>query len=380
LAGEQAFDAAAFEDALRHHENAISLQPSDDRKGRADLLHKRGLALRSLGRWDEALAGWLQALDAYEELGDTEAVGRLGYQLSWQLAWAARNEEAVEIARRGLSALGERTSADRCRLLAVAGANLSLGGDYPAADPMLAQALAIAEELGDQRLLGEVLFEKAAHHFGYAEAREAAEAGRRAAELLRSSGALWELADTLWVTQQAMLYLGRFDEVAKIGEELEPLAARLGHLGALVMAGRCRGFRECFLTADIARFEEFARDDLQLCRSIGLPWVSNSYTFLGGAHFWRGRWEEALESFQEGARLEPSGWSTGIDWADLFLGKAYIGEKPSTLAMLEERRASLPQPGQANTLGSWEMLITAVEGLAVLGERDEAAKLYPLVL
>jgi len=30
--------------------------------------------------------------------------------------------------------------------------------------------------------------------------------------------------------------------------------------------------------------------------------------------------------------------------------------------------------------GTWEMLSAAVEGLAVLGEREKAAKLYPLVL
>ena len=33
--------AAAFEDALRHYDSALSLQPADDRRGRADLLYKR---------------------------------------------------------------------------------------------------------------------------------------------------------------------------------------------------------------------------------------------------------------------------------------------------------------------------------------------------
>ena len=68
--------SAAFEDALRQYESALALQPADDRERRANLLFKRGLALRSLGRWDEALADWRQALDAYEELGEAEAVGR----------------------------------------------------------------------------------------------------------------------------------------------------------------------------------------------------------------------------------------------------------------------------------------------------------------
>ena len=61
------------------------MQPADDRRGRADLLYKRGLALRSLGRWEEALADWREALAAYEELGDAEAVGRVctDYPHNW---------------------------------------------------------------------------------------------------------------------------------------------------------------------------------------------------------------------------------------------------------------------------------------------------------
>jgi tetratricopeptide (TPR) repeat protein len=111
-----------------------------------------------------------------------------------------------------------------------------------------------------------------------------------------------------------------------------------------------------------------------------MPWVSQSYTYLGLAHFWRGRWDQALESFREGASLEPPGVLAGYDWAGLFMCQGYMGDKDAALAALEERREGLPRPGRANTWGAWAMLFGAVEGLAVLGEREEAAKLYPLVL
>jgi len=380
LAGERAFGAAAFEDALRHYENALSLHPTDDRPGRADLLHKRGLALRSLGRWEEALSDWREALAAYEELGDVEAVGRVCHEVALQLTWGARWEEALEISRRGLVALGERVSADRCRLLARAGLTLSSAGYYAAGDGMIAQAMAMAEQLGDQRLLGRTLASKTVHRWAYAAWREVVDTGRRAMELLRSAGDLWPLADALWPAQFALVYLGRFDEVAEIGGELEPLATRLGHLGALLQTRRVRGLRELMLTADIDKFEESARGDLELCRSADMPWISISYTFLGVADFWKGRWQEALASFQEAVRLEPPGFWTGGDWAFLFLAKAYAGERHAALAMLEEGRDNLPRPGQANTDGAWVMLFGVVEGLAVLAERDEAAQLYPLVL
>ncbi|MEE9286423.1 MAG: AAA family ATPase [Dehalococcoidia bacterium] len=380
LAGERALGAAAFEDALRLYESALSLQPPDDRGGRADLLFKRGLALRSLGRWEEALADWREALSTYEELGDAEAMGHTCREMCFQLAWGARYVESLEMARRGLIALGKQVSADRCRLLVTAGRTLSAAGQYAAGSSMLAQALAMAQELGDQRLLREVLADKVSHHAYYMQLPEAVDTGRRAAELLRSAGDVWYLAAVLWVTQLSLVSLGRLDEVAKIGEELEPLAVGVGHLGALLMAGRSRGFRELMLTADLDRFETFARGDLELCRSAGMPWISQSYTFLGLAHFWRGRWQEALENSQEAAKLEPPGFFAGADWAFLFLSKAYSGDRDVALAMLRQKSGNLPRPGQANTVGAWMMLLPVVEGLAVLGERDEAAKLYPLAL
>jgi len=380
LAGEQALEVAAFEDALRHYDNALSLQPADDRQGQADLLFKRGLARRSLGRWDEALTDWRQALPIYEELGDAEAVGRLSSDMTIQLWWGARFVEAVEISRRGLSALGERVSADRCRLLSCAGVTLSMGGLYRAGDSMIAQAVAMAEQLGDQRLLGWLLGSKTVHHWAYMQFREVVDTGLRTVELLRSAGDLWRLADALWETQFAQLRLGRFDEVAEIGEDVELLASRLGHLAALMAAERSRAFRELMLTADLGRFEEFAKGDLELCRSAGMPWISHSYTFLSLMHFWRGQWQKALENSEEAAKLEPPGFFAGADWGFLFLWNAYSGYRDKALAMLREKTGNLPRSGQANTLGAWTMLLTVVEGLAVLGERDEVAKLYPLVL
>jgi tetratricopeptide (TPR) repeat protein len=245
---------------------------------------------------------------------------------------------------------------------------------------MLSQAMAIAEQLGDQRLLGTALVSKAFNHCFYMEMPQAVDSGLRAAELLRSVGDLWELARVLWGTQVALLLLCRFDEVTEIDGEMEPLASRLGHLGALLIARRSRGLRELMLIADLDRFEEFARGDLEFCRSAGMPWISHSYSYLGLAHFYRGHWQKALEHFQEAVKLESPSPFAGSDWVLLFLWKAYSGHKDEALAMLRERMGDLPRSGQANTLGTWTILFGVVEGSAFLGERDEAAKLYPLVL
>ena len=172
--------------------------------------------------------------------------------------------------------------------------------------------------------------------------------------------------------------LGRLGEMAKIGEELQPLAARIGHMGALLVAGRGQSMGELVLTGSIDAYGEFAKADMELARSIASPWISNSYLYLGLANFWKGHWQEALEMHEEAARLEPPGFLTGVDWAGLFVVKAYVGDRNEALAMLDQRRDNVPRAGEVNTWGSWMMLLAVVEGLAVLGERDRAAELYSL--
>jgi tetratricopeptide (TPR) repeat protein len=183
----------------------------------------------------------------------------------------------------------------------------------------------------------------------------------------------------LWGTEWSLLLLGRLDEAAKIGQELEPLAASVGHLGALLLARTNRAFRELMLTGDIDAYQELEGDNLELARSIGHGWVSNFHMYLGLGRFWGGEWEKALQDFQEAVKVEPAGFYAGAAWGSLSLFKAYAGDRNGALHMLEQKRQNLPRPGQANTMGAWSMLVAAVEGLAILNEREEASKLYPLV-
>src|SRR3972149_9726215 len=151
----------------------------------------------------------------------------------------------------------------------------------------------------------------------------AVDPGLRAAEQLRSAGDPWDVANVLWYPHLALVTLGRLDEVAKMGDELEPLATRVGHLGALINAGRARAGRELMLTGEVDSCGEFARADMGLCQRTGFPWVSNSYTWLGRVDFWRGCWPQALENFEEAARLEPPGFSAWAGRGGVFFWEGF---------------------------------------------------------
>jgi predicted ATPase len=85
MAGRRAFDAAAFEEAVAQFEHALALLASGARDARAELLERLALALRSVGRWDDALRTMNEALDLYGDLGMTDAIGRLSWAMVYQL-------------------------------------------------------------------------------------------------------------------------------------------------------------------------------------------------------------------------------------------------------------------------------------------------------
>jgi tetratricopeptide (TPR) repeat protein len=425
LAGDRALEGAAFAEALRNYDIAFPLLPAGDREGRANLVYKRGLARRSLGRWDEALADWREAAKAFERLGDTEATARTYDDMSLQLVWGARWEEVLEMSQRGLAALGRRQSANRPSLLGYGALTLSFGGHYSAGDSMYRRALIMAEKLGDDGILGHDLTGLSAHHWAYMQWREAAEAALRGAPLLRRAGNLWLLITNLEIMYSALLFVGQLDSAAEVWRELQPLATRLGRL---LPWGESResAAAELLRMEDAGALELAWQKRLEAALSLEDAFSTTiAQVSLGALYFWQGRWQEALDRFEKGAEGEHGGaWEVAQPF--VLLAWAYMGNRPAVLAILSRRAVSragqqrgrpaaslllpmmraarnsglgltgllriiretrsmrtqrpLPRAGRPNTIAAWTMLFAAVEGLAVLGEKAEAAKLYPLVL
>ena len=100
VVGKRATDAAAFDDAVAYFDRALSLLERGSQDTRAELLERHAMALRSVGRWDDALRTMNEALDLYQMLGQTDALGRLSWAMVSQLTWTARIVEAVQVAQR----------------------------------------------------------------------------------------------------------------------------------------------------------------------------------------------------------------------------------------------------------------------------------------
>ncbi|HEV8626258.1 MAG TPA: tetratricopeptide repeat protein, partial [Acidimicrobiia bacterium] len=373
---------AAFEDALAHLERAAERTGEATPAERAELLFRLGSARRNTGKWDLAIDTWKVAVDAYEALGDTHAAGRICQEASYALGWASRWEEATAIGQRGIDLLSDEVSPIRARLLAQQGNIMAYAGvPFDVGEALVTQAMAIADELGDPAVRGHCLFGKAINRTAWMHLPEVAEAGLEAADLLRSANSLWEESAVLGFTQTALVLTGRFTEARQVERHLEPLAERLGNVGALMQCRRARGMVDFAETGDVDALEAFALADLKLVSDAGLPWVNGSHSWHGLAHFLRGDWDVARGSFERAVACEPAGALRGLDRALLFEFLAYSGDRQEALAMLDgSEDNALPLPGQHNSWGRWAMLMSAVEGLFALGELDRAAAFYDLVV
>ena len=426
IAGDRAQSSSAFEEALQRYQEALSLLPRGDARSRADLLYKRGFALRSLGDWTGALDDWNRAVEAFRAAGDTDAMGRIYGAITQQLLWAGRFEEVFDLSLRGLARLGKRPGPDRCFLLVAGGLAFSLVGFYDAALRMIDQAVTLARDLGDDHLLGRILTHKAFHHLSYAQLREQLAAATAAEELLRKSGDIWELTNALALKLFALQGLGQIEQVDELLVELHPLAERIRHFGALVFSGRVRDQRDFMQHPDFVKREAFAAEDLQLCLQSGVPVASNCWTHLGLVRFWQGRWNEAIECCEKAVATEAPGVFSGADSGVLFTIRCYSGQTQTARKMLKQksmvmpgnltlrRKVSImltllrgarsaglsppivwhimrsssprslaqrvPRRERANPMGSLQALTGLVEGLAAAGDQREAGKYYPMAV
>jgi class 3 adenylate cyclase/tetratricopeptide (TPR) repeat protein len=380
LAGERALEAAAYEEAARHFDRALALIPPTDDAARAPVLEKLGAAERSLGHPDDSISTWREALDAYQAAGDVDAVARLALEAGIQVAWWLRRKDTVVLADRGLKALGDVASNYRAGLLALKGiVESQAGGSYDRAVELLDEALEMARRQDDDRILGMVLYSKAAHHFAFSEFPETVDFGTESIDYLRSGGDLWNLANVLGYVGQSLGWIGQFDEAARITEGAKDLAERLGNWVAYVYVDRARAWRHLARRPDPDRLIEDGRRDLELGRRLGYPWLQGvGHARMSVGAFQRGRWDEAIASAEASAQFE-GGAAGGGHTGRLFAYHAYAGHRDEAMAILGRLRTAFPTSQGRYGTSSWNSLYFVAEGLAVLGEREEAAALHPLV-
>jgi tetratricopeptide (TPR) repeat protein len=380
LAGKSALKAAAFEEARRNFQSALSHKGAVEARERTELLASLAMAERGLDQWDAVIAHLREVLEIYINLDDRKMIGRSFTELAAASIWAGRFQEATETGRRGLTYLQAEVSADRARLLATLAQALAAAGVYQPADEALREALNIASQLSDPKLEAGLLGVRPIINIQFFRLRETVTDGLLSKQPGGSDLPPWPFVLQLLILHQVLLYLGRPEEALRIADELEPLARKIGQSLSVGFCLSTRALIDFGKAPDLAKLEAgFQR----VRKSDGEPSFAHLEVVpevqLGLVDFFRGNWTSALSHAQASRRLELGSCMEGLGVGMVFRQLTYAGDRDGALAILDEKRALLPRSDQTNTAGSWLMLALVIEGLVILGDHSQAGQLYPLI-
>ena len=380
-AAGQAFGQGAFDEALELFDRALSLVQDSELAVRAALLQARGEALQSLAQTERALTDLEKAATLYEQVEDVEGTGQVCWAVAFLCAWRADNARAISVARRGRAMVGERPGAPRCRLLGAEAFALGAAGDVGEAHRLIATAIAEAESLDDTQLLGQLLNFNALIGWTSMAGREWAMVAERSAALLRDSDDLWQWVQVVGWRDMARWCVGD-TELVEEARQAEETAERIGGSGAVAIIRMARAASALTRHGDLEAFERFARWFIDFSVRNDFPWKLAGASWLGLVAFWRGEWDDAQAhiarslEFEQQMRHPTTAFSI---WSNAVMVKVYTGAADIE-AVLDERAAFLPQAGSRNSNGAWGLLLKTVEARVLLGQADQAASLYPLVL
>jgi class 3 adenylate cyclase/tetratricopeptide (TPR) repeat protein len=380
LAADRAFEAAAFEEALRHIDYAIDTADPEDRPSLARLRARRGWVMRALGQSEQSVAIWSDVVDELAEAGLLEEAGELCFESGYQYVWLNRFDDAFMACYRGLGLVGADETAIRAELLAYLGGLLGLAGQYEVANEQLVPAEAMARRLGSERTLGRVLWNRTMNEWTNLHAEEAIAAGREAIDRLRRANDQWTLVDALNWTSYPLILSGTSPSLAEgaaMARESIELARRLGHHGGEALALRSVVMTGDLWSGDVARFEDDAARELDAF--VESPWVSQSHVFLSIAALLRGDLEVALHHAELAVELEPgSGWS-GVAGGCRLLVSAWAGDVERCRTLLDELEPSFPGDGPPSSIGPLIATAWAVEACVVAGFTADAAVRFPVL-
>jgi len=112
------------------------------------------------------------------------------------------------------------------------------------------EAMTIASQLSKPKLVGRMLGARSTGSYQFLRLREAAADGQKARD---TEAPPWERTIELQYLYQSLLFLGRLDDAARVRDELEPLAAKIGQSYSILRCRITRAWLEFGEAPDLAK-------------------------------------------------------------------------------------------------------------------------------
>jgi tetratricopeptide (TPR) repeat protein/predicted Ser/Thr protein kinase len=393
LAAKRARAGAAHEETLAHLENALSLWGGEQSVRVAELTEQRATALLSIGRRDEAVEGYRNAIALFEGAGAVAKAAGTSLTLAREQHWRIEFAAAHRTVDRAIERLGSADPPLHMSLLTMRALLMSISGDALGADGMLAEVKAQRKATDGQPLNA---FDEISEMFCFFHSMQfepMLTTTRRVAEAQHADGDLWAAADAEWLIGSSELCCGRTVAATARLPSAMLLEEKVGHHGA-AYAAKFLWAALSMARGDLITAARDAEKGLKFGEAHQVPWIFISSILLGTLAFLRGNLAEAERWYSDRSEIE--GHTSCLGWRDACLF-AFWAESVTKGNPAEEdqernaelsnarawkswtdRRWKLPRIGQANPVGAWYALDRSVIGLARLGKKEEAAALRPL--
>jgi serine/threonine protein kinase/tetratricopeptide (TPR) repeat protein len=363
---------AAHEEALANADRALLLIEGKQDRRTAELSFARAVALRSLYRSVEAIEWYERAVASFITVGDVPGAVNASFSLGYIYLWSADGPRASAVADRALQLIGAQPSPLLHRLLLLKSVSLGVKGDMEATLATLSAAKEVERALGEPPNDGFSAMFEARIRLETAQIEDADKLGREAIKRFRAVGDVWGETE-VFEPVVAALCLGRISELEPLLRDAIPRAERVGHRGAVWVY---KSYHSLMLMAlgDLEGAQRVVVEAHTLGASISVGWGYMDHLILGIIAYYRGQLDEAVQSLRRGLAIEQVSYNSGEFSGALFLLLA-AQEDPDAAATLTAARVHLPALGQPLSLGSCGCLALVLEGLAILGRREEAAEL-----
>lgn len=373
LAATRAATAAAYEEALGHSENALSLLEEEHSLRVADLEERRAMCLFSLGRIDTALQSLERAIALFESLGEHTRFIEACYRLYSHYSWSIQMAKLDEVAARLVPLAAAESPILRFGSLAIQAAAAGMNSRIDSALALLDQLHEIPEENLPPRLvtIAAIADRSVRMNSGQFDLCEAS--AKKVVSLLDPHSDLWLLAANDYGLFFAPTVDGRLAEAKHALQEAIDRATRVGHNNARFSA-LTQMASVCFALGEMNAAEQSAREAVAFGQSFPCGLLFIAVDVLGLVLAGRLKTAESLQHLQQ-AMHYTANYMAGSPEGQLALGMAAAGLDPAEPAAAAISK--LHRPGIRRSFGSWMGALYVTEAFAIAGRTDRAASLLP---
>jgi tetratricopeptide (TPR) repeat protein len=371
-AASRATAAAAFEEALGHIDNALSLLDDERSASFAELMERRGRCLLSLGQNDQAVQSLERAIAAFEALGDHIRFIDASYFLYGYYSFSLQLDKVDRLAARVASAADSGPLWLRYAVLGIQAGAAGLHGRIDDALALLDQMQTIAEDSLPPRIQRMAFQVDRSVRLTSGQLALCERSARKVAALLDPHSDLWYLASNDYGFFLGPSVDGRVSEAKRRAEEAVARAERVGHHSARLSALSQLSLLHIAL-GQMEAAERIARETVAFGEATARGLLFVGEISLGLVLTYRLCTDEAV-TLLERIRNCP-GYFAGTPESVLAISLAAAGNDPSSSAAAAA--AHLARPGVSRSYGSMCATLNLAEAWAIAGHVTETAFLLP---